>query len=83
MSATLVTELSRAQFALTAMFHILWPVLTIGLSFFLVIIEALWLKTGDADYYHHARFWSKLFVLNFGVGIRIRYQLGGVLALCR
>jgi cytochrome d ubiquinol oxidase subunit I len=69
MSATLVTELSRAQFALTAMFHILWPVLTIGLSFFLVIIEALWLKTGDADYYHHARFWSKLFVLNFGVGV--------------
>lgn len=69
MSAILVTELSRAQFALTALFHILWPVLTIGLSFFLVIIEILWLKTGDADYYHHARFWSGLFVLNFAVGV--------------
>jgi cytochrome d ubiquinol oxidase subunit I len=69
MSATLVTDLSRAQFALTALFHILWPVLTIGLSVFLVVIEALWLKTGDVDYYRHARFWAKLFALNFGVGV--------------
>lgn len=69
METTLVTDLSRAQFALTALFHILWPVLTIGLSFFLVVIEALWLKTGDVDYYRHARFWAKLFVLNFSVGV--------------
>jgi len=61
--------LSRLQFALTAMFHILWPVLTIGLSCFLVITEALWLKTGDDDYFHHARFWSRLLVLNFAVGV--------------
>lgn len=69
MSAIIVTELSRAQFALTALFHILWPVLTIGLSFFLVIMEWLWLKTGDVDYYRHFRFWSKLFILNFGIGV--------------
>ncbi|MHB1678076.1 MAG: cytochrome ubiquinol oxidase subunit I [Sulfuriferula sp.] len=69
MSAILVTDLSRAQFALTALFHILWPALTIGLSFFLVTMEALWLKTSDIDYYHHARFWSKLFMLNFAVGV--------------
>ncbi len=69
MSANAVVDLSRAQFAFTALFHILWPVLTIGLSFFLVILEALWLKTQDSDYYHHARFWSKLFVLNFTVGV--------------
>jgi len=61
--------LSRCQFALTAMFHILWPVLTIGLSLFLVAVEALWLKTGDMDFYHHARFWSKLLLLNFAVGV--------------
>lgn len=61
--------LSRLQFALTAMFHILWPVLTIGLSLFLVVLEILWLKTRDADYYHHARFWSKLLLLNFGIGV--------------
>jgi cytochrome d ubiquinol oxidase subunit I len=61
--------LSRLQFALTAMFHILWPVLTIGLSLFLVLLEVLWLKTGDPDYYRHARFWSKLLLLNFGIGV--------------
>jgi len=62
-------QLSRCQFALTAMFHILWPVLTIGLSLFLVAVEALWLKTGDVDFYRHARFWSKLLLLNFTVGV--------------
>ncbi len=61
--------LSRLQFAVTALFHIIWPVLTIGLSIFLVGLEALWLKTGNADYYRHARFWSKFFLLNFGVGV--------------
>ncbi|HQU15119.1 MAG: cytochrome ubiquinol oxidase subunit I [Chromatiales bacterium 21-64-14] len=61
--------LSRLQFALTAIFHILWPVLTIGLSAFLVIAEALWLKTRDPAYYHHARFWARLLLLNFGVGV--------------
>lgn len=62
-------DLSRGQFALTLIFHILWPVFTIGLSAFLVAIEALWLKTGEADYYRHARFWAKLLLLNFGVGV--------------
>ncbi|MEC4748940.1 cytochrome ubiquinol oxidase subunit I [Methylomicrobium sp. Wu6] len=61
--------LSRFQFAVTAMFHILWPVLTVGLSVALVIFEGLWLKTGDVDYYRHARFWGKLFVLNFSIGV--------------
>lgn len=62
-------SLSRLQFALTALFHILWPVLSIGLSWFIVLLEALWLKTGHAAYYHHARFWTRLFILNFGVGV--------------
>lgn len=61
--------LSRLQFALTAIFHMLWPVLTTGMGIYLVIIEALWLKTRNLDYYHHARFWSKLYVLNFGIGV--------------
>lgn len=61
--------LSRIQFAATAMFHILWPVLTIGLSIFLMVVEALWLKTGKEVYYQHARFWGRLFLLNFGVGV--------------
>jgi cytochrome d ubiquinol oxidase subunit I len=61
--------LSRIQFALTAIFHMLWPVLTTGMGIFLVIVEALWLRTRNPDYYHHARFWSKIYVLNFGIGV--------------
>ena len=61
--------LSRLQFALTALFHITWPVLTIGLGLFLVFLEALWLRFGDDDYYRHARFWSRLFLLNFSIGV--------------
>jgi cytochrome d ubiquinol oxidase subunit I len=57
------------QFALTAIFHMLWPVLTTGMGIYLVIVEGLWLKTRDPDYYHHARFWAKLYVLNFGIGV--------------
>ena len=61
--------LSRLQFAITTEFHILWPVLTIGLSLFLVVTEAMWLRTKDIAWYHHARFWGRLFLLNFGVGV--------------
>nr|WP_297048906.1 MULTISPECIES: cytochrome ubiquinol oxidase subunit I [unclassified Thermosynechococcus] len=61
--------LSRWQFALTAIFHMLWPVLTTGMSIYLVVIEGLWLKTKNLTYYHHARFWSKLYILNFGIGV--------------
>jgi cytochrome d ubiquinol oxidase subunit I len=61
--------LSRIQFALTAMFHILWPLLTVGLSIFLVALEVLWLKTKDRDYFVLARFWGKLFLLNFAIGV--------------
>ena len=67
--ADAVVILSRLQFAITTLFHILWPVLTIGLSLFLVVTEALWLRTGDIDWYHHSRFWGRLFLLNFGVGV--------------
>ncbi|KJS01312.1 MAG: cytochrome oxidase [Desulfobulbaceae bacterium BRH_c16a] len=61
--------LSRLLFAFTAIFHIIWPVLTIGLSIFLVVMEAQWLITGEERYYHHARFWMRLFLLNFAVGV--------------
>lgn len=61
--------LSRMQFALTATFHMLWPVLTTGMGIYLVVIEGLWLKTKNKDYYLHARFWAQLYVLNFSVGV--------------
>ncbi|MFE4107279.1 cytochrome ubiquinol oxidase subunit I [Almyronema epifaneia] len=68
--------LSRMQFALTAIFHMIWPVLTTGLGIYLVLVEALWLKTRNPDYYYHARFWSKLYVLNFGIGVASGIPMG-------
>ncbi len=61
--------LSRIQFALTTMFHILFPTLTIGLSLYLVVIEFLWLQKTEETYYRMYRFWVKIFAINFGVGV--------------
>jgi len=61
--------LSRIQFAVTTMFHILFPVLTIGLALYLVVVELLWLMTKHEIYYRMYRFWVKIFAINFGVGV--------------
>src|SRR5512136_651514 len=61
--------LSRIQFAVTTMFHILFPVLTLGLSVYLVIVELLWVKTGEDVCLRIYRFWVKIFAINFGVGV--------------
>ncbi len=61
--------LSRIQFAVTTMFHILFPVLTIGLALYLVVVELLWLMTKQEVYYRMYRFWVKIFAINFGVGV--------------
>jgi cytochrome d ubiquinol oxidase subunit I len=72
--------LSRLQFALTISFHILFPAFSIGLSSYLVIIEGLWLKTGEKVYYQTARFFSKILALTFGMGIisglAMAFQMG-------
>ncbi|WP_420992136.1 cytochrome ubiquinol oxidase subunit I [Cupriavidus sp. 30B13] len=69
MSLPDVLDLSRLQFAFTAIFHILWPILTISLSAYLLVVEILWVRTGDIAWYRHARFWGKLLLLNFAVGV--------------
>jgi cytochrome d ubiquinol oxidase subunit I len=61
--------LSRVQFAVTTLFHMLFPVLTIGLSLYLVVVEFLWLKTRQELYYRMYRFWVRIFAINFGVGV--------------
>jgi cytochrome d ubiquinol oxidase subunit I len=61
--------LSRLQFALTIGFHILFPTLTIGLGIYLVVVEALWLRTRQELYYRMYRFWAKVFAINFGIGV--------------
>ncbi len=61
--------LSRLQFAATIMFHIIFPTATIGLGLYLVIAETLWLASRQEIYYRMCRFWSKIFAINFGVGV--------------
>ena len=64
-----VLMLSRIQFAMTIMFHYLFPPLSIGLGVLLVAFEALYHRTGDADYRDLARFWTRVFAVNFAVGV--------------
>ncbi len=61
--------LARAQFGFIAVFHILWPPLTIGLALILFGMEAAWVKTRNIVYYQQTKFWTKLFLINFGVGV--------------
>jgi len=61
--------LSRLQFALTIMFHYLFPPLTIGLGGVLVVLEAQYLWTKNAIYETAARFWTRIFAVNFALGV--------------
>jgi cytochrome d ubiquinol oxidase subunit I len=61
--------LSRVQFALTIMFHYLFPPLSIGLGVLLVAFEFLHRRTGDPDYRALGRFWTRVFAVNFTVGV--------------
>ena len=64
-----VVMLSRIQFALTIMFHYLFPPLSIGLGILLVFMEGMFLKTGDKQYEQMTRFFTKLFAVNFALGV--------------
>jgi cytochrome d ubiquinol oxidase subunit I len=61
--------LSRVQFALTIMFHYLFPPLTIGMGVVLVYLEAMYLRTREPIYETAARFWTQIFALNFAIGV--------------
>ncbi|MFC5699008.1 cytochrome ubiquinol oxidase subunit I [Pseudomonas sp. GCM10022186] len=62
-------DLARVQFAFTVSFHIIFPAITIGLASFLAVLEGLWLKTGNPVYRELYKFWSKIFAVNFGMGV--------------
>lgn len=64
-----VEILSRIQFAFTVSFHYIYPPLSIGLGLIMVIMEGLYLRTGDKVYEQMARFWTKIFALTFGIGV--------------
>ena len=75
-----VLMLSRLQFAMATMFHFIFVPLTLGLSILVAIMETKYVRTGDELYKRMTKFWGKLFVINFvlGVvtGITLEFQFG-------
>lgn len=75
-----VVNLSRLQFAITAMYHFLFVPLTLGLSWILVIMESVYVMTGREIYRDMTKFWGKLFAINFAMGvttgITLEFQFG-------
>ena len=67
--------LSRIQFGFTATFHYIFPPMTIGLSWMIVIIEGLYLKTGNKIYKEMAQFWVRIFALFFAMGVATGFVL--------
>lgn len=62
-------DVHRLHFAFTITFHYLFPQLTMGLALLIVILKTMFLRTGDEHYNHAARFWAKIFGINFAVGV--------------
>jgi cytochrome d ubiquinol oxidase subunit I len=75
-----VVELSRLQFAATGMFHFIFVPLTLGLSVLVAFMETRYVKTGNELYLSMAKFWGKLFLINFALGvvtgITLEFQFG-------
>jgi len=61
--------LARIQFAFTIAFHYIYPPLSIGIGLIMVIMEGLYLKTGNKHYEVLTRFWLKIFAITFGIGV--------------
>ncbi len=64
-----IVELSRLQFALTAMYHFLFVPLTLGMAFLLAIMETVYVLSGKQIYKDMTKFWGKLFGINFALGV--------------
>jgi len=60
---------SRLQFAFTITYHYLFPQLTMGLALIIVIYKGLYLKTNQLIFNDSAKFWAKIFAVNFGMGV--------------
>jgi cytochrome d ubiquinol oxidase subunit I len=75
-----LVDLSRWQFALTAMYHFIMVPLTLGLSWILFIMESVYVMTGREIYRDMTKFWGKLFGINFALGvttgITMEFQFG-------
>ncbi len=75
-----VLTLSRLQFAITSMFHFIFVPLTLGLSILTAFMETRYVMTGDTTYLKMTKFWGKLFLINFALGvvtgITMEFQFG-------
>jgi cytochrome d ubiquinol oxidase subunit I len=75
-----VVMLSRLQFAAATMFHFLFVPLTLGLSVLVAYMETRYVRTGDETYLHMTKFWGRLFLINFALGvvtgITLEFQFG-------
>src|ERR1700722_8149764 len=72
----------RLQFAFTVTFHYIFPQLTMGLALLIVILKTIALRTGNEHYNAAARFWAKIFAVNFAMGvvtvISMKFQFGSI-----
>jgi cytochrome d ubiquinol oxidase subunit I len=72
--------LSRLQFAITSMFHFIFVPLTLGLSLLVAYMETRYVRTGDELYLRMTKFWGKMFLINFALGvvtgITMEFQFG-------
>ncbi len=64
-----LVDWSRAQFALTAMYHWMFVPLTLGLAFIMAIMETIYVKTGNPEWKKITKFWMTLFGINFAIGV--------------
>ncbi|MBQ7739094.1 MAG: cytochrome ubiquinol oxidase subunit I [Desulfovibrionaceae bacterium] len=75
-----VVMLSRLQFAATVFFHFIFVPLTLGLSVLVAFMETRYCQTGDPVWKQHTKFWGKLFLINFTLGvvtgITLEFQFG-------
>ena len=78
--STSLIDWSRAQFAMTAMYHWLFVPLTLGLAMIMGIMETIYVKTGDSFWKQTAKFWMKIFGINFAIGVAtgliLEFQFG-------
>lgn len=79
LNASLI-DWSRAQFAMTAMYHWLFVPLTLGLGIIMAIMETVYVRTGKLQWKHTAKFWQKIFGINFAIGVAtgiiLEFQFG-------
>lgn len=80
MIAEELVDISRLQFAITALFHFIFVPLTLGLAWILVIMESVYVMTGKEVYKDMTKFWGKLFGINFAMGVTtgmtLEFQFG-------